>query len=157
MENIDDVQTALWTPNDGWADPTGTTNALAKGARQLGAQVIRNNRVTDMNALPDGRWEVITEQGRIVCEHVVNAAGHYAPQVGAMVGLDVPIVSVIHQYLITELLDAMKALDWEIPVTRTARRRTTAARSTASSSARTRPPARRPMASTASTGTSTST
>ena len=44
MENIDDVQTALWTPNDGWADPTGTTNALAKGARQLGAQVIRNNR-----------------------------------------------------------------------------------------------------------------
>ena len=85
MENIDDVQTALWTPNDGWADPTGTTNALAKGARQLGAQVIRNNRVTDMNALPDGRWEVITEQGRIVCEHVVNAAGHYAPQVGAMV------------------------------------------------------------------------
>ncbi len=118
MENIDDVQTALWTPNDGWADPTGTTNALAKGARQLGAQVIRNNRVTDMNALPDGRWEVITEQGRIVCEHVVNAAGHYAPQVGAMVGLDVPIVSVIHQYLITEPLDAMKALDWEIPVTR---------------------------------------
>ena len=118
MENIDDVQAALWTPNDGWADPTGTTNALAKGARQLGAQVIRNNRVTDMNALPDGRWEVITEQGRIVCEHVVNAAGHYAPQVGAMVGLDVPIVSVIHQYLITEPLDAMKALDWEIPVTR---------------------------------------
>ncbi|MEM9202528.1 MAG: FAD-dependent oxidoreductase [Actinomycetota bacterium] len=118
MENIDDVQSALWTANDGWADPTGTTNAMAKGARQLGAEVIRNNRVTDMNQLPDGRWEVISEKGRIVAEHVVNAAGHYAPQLGAMVGIDVPIVSVIHQYLITEPLDAMKALDFEIPVTR---------------------------------------
>ena len=51
--------------------------------------------VTDMNQLPDGRWEVICNNDRIVCEHVVNAAGHYAPQLGAMVGLDVPIVSVI--------------------------------------------------------------
>lgn len=118
MEGIDDVQAALYTPNDGWSDPTGSTNAMAKGARQLGAEVVRNNRVTDMNQLPDGRWEVITEQGRIVAEHVVNAAGHYAPQLGAMVGLDVPIVSVIHQYIITEPLDAMKALDFEIPVTR---------------------------------------
>ncbi len=118
MEGIDDVQTALHTPNDGWADPTGSTNAMAKGARQLGAEIIRNNRVTDMNQLPDGRWEVITEQGRIVAEHVVNAAGHYAPQLGAMVGLDVPIVSVIHQYIITEPLDAMKAMSHEIPVTR---------------------------------------
>lgn len=118
MENIDDVQSALWTPNDGWADPTGVTNAMAKGARQLGAEIIRHNRVTDMNQLPDGRWEVISEQGRIVAEHVVNAAGHYAPQLGAMVGIDVPIVSVIHQYIITEPLDAMKALDVEIPVTR---------------------------------------
>ena len=118
MEGIDDVQSALWTPNDGWSDPTGSTNAMAKGARQLGAEVIRNNRVTDMSQLPDGRWEVITEQGRIVAEHVVNAAGHYAPQLGAMVGLDVPIVSVIHQYIITEPLEAMMALDFEIPVTR---------------------------------------
>ena len=118
MEGIDDVQSALWTPNDGWSDPTGSTNAMAKGARQLGAEVIRNNRVTDMSQLPDGRWEVVTEQGRIVAEHVVNAAGHYAPQLGAMVGLDVPIVSVIHQYIITEPLEAMMALDFEIPVTR---------------------------------------
>lgn len=118
MEGIEDVQTALWTPNDGWADPTGSTNAMAKGARQLGAEVSRNNRVTDMNQLPDGRWEVLTEQGRIVCEHVVNAAGHYAPQVGAMIGLDVPIVSVIHQYIITEPLQAMIDLGFEPPVTR---------------------------------------
>ncbi len=118
FENIDDVQSAFYTPNDGWADPTGSTNAMAKGARQLGAEIVRHNRVTDMNQLADGRWEVITEQGRIVTEHVVNAAGHYAPQLGAMVGLDVPIVSVIHQYIITEPLPAMMALGFEPPVTR---------------------------------------
>ncbi|MBT5581208.1 MAG: FAD-binding oxidoreductase, partial [Acidimicrobiaceae bacterium] len=84
FENIDDVQTALYTPNDGWADPTGSTNAMAKGARQLGAKVVRNNRVIDMNQRADGMWEVITEKGTIVAEHVVNAAGHYAPQLGAM-------------------------------------------------------------------------
>ena len=118
FENIDDVQTGFYTPNDGWTDPTGCTNAMAKGARQLGAQIVRNNRVTDMRQLPDGRWEVMTEQGTIVAEHVVNAAGHYAPQLGAMVGLDVPIVSVIHQYIITEPLQAMIDLGFEPPVTR---------------------------------------
>lgn len=118
FENIDDVQTGFYTPNDGWADPTGTTNTMAKGARQLGCEVVRHNRVTDMSQMVDGRWEIITEKGKIVAEHVVNAAGCYSPQLGAMVGLDVPIVSVIHQYLITEPLDAMKDLDFEPPVTR---------------------------------------
>ena len=118
FENIDDVQTGFYTPNDGWTDPTSCTNAMARGARQLGAQIVRHNRVIDMNRLPDGRWEVITEKGRIVAEHVVNAAGHYAPQLGAMIGLDVPIVSVIHQYIITEPLQAMIDLGYEPPVTR---------------------------------------
>ncbi|MEM7140109.1 MAG: FAD-dependent oxidoreductase [Actinomycetota bacterium] len=118
FENIDDVQTGLYTPNDGWADPTGTTMTMAKGARLLGCDIERHTLVTDMNQLPDGRWEVITDKGRIVCEHVVNAAGCYSPQVGAMIGLEVPIVSVIHQYIITEPLDSMKALDFEPPVTR---------------------------------------
>ncbi len=118
FENIDDVQAGFYTPNDGWADPTSSTNAMAKGARQLGCEIIRHNRVTDMSQLADGRWEIIAEQGRIVAEHVVNAAGHYAPQLGAMVGLEVPIVSVIHQYIITEPLEAMKDLGFEPPVTR---------------------------------------
>ncbi len=118
FENIDDVQLGFYTPNDGWSDPTSSTNAMAKGARQLGVEISRNNPVTDMNQLPDGRWEIITKEGRIVSEHVVNAAGCYAPQLGAMIGLDVPIVSVIHQYIITEPLESMMALDFEPPVTR---------------------------------------
>ena len=116
--NVDDVKLGFYTPHDGWTDPSSATNSMAAGARQLGATIVRHNRVTDMNQLPDGRWEVITEKGRIVAEHVVNAAGHYGPQVGAMVGLDVPIVSVTHQYLVTETIPEVAALKTELPVVR---------------------------------------
>ena len=129
LEDLSDVQLGFYTPNDGWTDPSGCTNAMARGARQLGCEVRRHTLVSDMNRLSDGRWEIIaTPRGadgskagdsyRIVCEHVVNAAGHYAPQLGAMVGLDVPIVSVIHQYLVTEPLQAMIDLGFEPPVVR---------------------------------------
>jgi dimethylglycine dehydrogenase len=74
--------------------------------------------VLDMRQLPDWRWEILTEQGTIVAEHVVNAAGHYGPQLGAMVGLDVPIVSMTHQYIVTEPIPEMAALGFEPPVTR---------------------------------------
>ena len=124
---VDDVKLGFFTPHDGWTDPSSCTNAMARGARQLGCQIRRHTLVTGMNQLPDGRWEVIarTSQGpgagtdtRIVCEHVVNAAGHYAPQLGAMIGLDVPIVSVIHQYVVTETMSAMVELGFEPPVVR---------------------------------------
>ncbi|MXZ06735.1 MAG: FAD-dependent oxidoreductase [Acidimicrobiia bacterium] len=113
-----DVNLGLWTPGDGWTDPSAATNAMAVGARNLGAEISRKNRVTDMNQTEDGRWEVITQKGRIVAEHVVNAAGSYTPQLGAMVGLDVPIESVIHQYLVTEDIEEVAALEKEHPVVR---------------------------------------
>ncbi len=113
-----DVKMGIYTPHDGWTDPSSATNSMAAGARALGAEIVRNNRVTDMNQLPDGRWEVITEKGRIIADHVVNAAGHYAPQVGAMAGLEVPIVSMTHQYLVTEAIPEVAALDFEFPVVR---------------------------------------
>ncbi len=115
---VDDVKLGMHTPNDGWTDPSAATNAMAAGARQLGAEISRHNRVLDMNPLPDGRWEVITEKGRIVAEHVVNAAGHYGPQLGKMVGLEVPIVSMIHQYIVTEAMPEVAALDFDLPVIR---------------------------------------
>ncbi|MDE0121138.1 MAG: FAD-dependent oxidoreductase [bacterium] len=118
LVDTDGVVVGLHTPGDGWTDPTSATNSMAAGARQLGAEIVRRNRVLDMNQLPDGRWETITEQGRIVSEHVVNAAGHFGPQLGAMVGLDVPIVSVIHHYVVTEAIPEVAALDFEIPVLR---------------------------------------
>jgi dimethylglycine dehydrogenase len=100
--DVSDVKMGFHTPNDGWADPSMSSAAMVAGGRQLGAKVHKHTLVTETNQLPDGRWEVITDKGRVVCEHLVNAAGCYAPQVGAMAGIDVPIVSVIHQYLITE-------------------------------------------------------
>ncbi len=115
---VDDVKIGLHTVADGWTDPTGVTNSMAKGARQLGAEIYRHTLVTDMNQLRDGRWEVLTDKGRIVAEHVVNAAGCYGPQLGAMVGYDVLIASVIHQYVVTEAMPEMQALDREPPVVR---------------------------------------
>ncbi len=112
------VVLGLHTPHDGWTDPSSATNAMAAGARQLGAEIVRRNRVIDMNRLPDGRWETITEKGRIVSDHVVNAAGHFGPQLAAMVGLETPIVSVIHQYIVTEAIPEVTALDRELPVLR---------------------------------------
>ena len=94
MESIDDVVLGFWTPDDGWSDPTGSTNAMATGARQLGAEIARHTLVTGVSQLSDGRWRVTTDKGEVTCDHVVNAAGHYAPQVGAMSGIDVPIVSI---------------------------------------------------------------
>ena len=113
-----DVKMGFWTPSDGWTDPSAATNSMAAGARQLGAEISRHNRCLDMNQLSDGRWEVITEKGRIVADHVVNAAGSYSPQLGAMVGLDVPIESVEHQYLVTERIEEVAALEKEHPVVR---------------------------------------
>ena len=118
MGDTSDIRLGFWTPNDGWTDPSSATNAMATGARQAGAEIARHTLVTDMNLLADVRWEVITDKGRVVTDHVVNAAGHYGPQVGSMVGLDVPIVSMIHQYLITERIDDLAAADHEMPVVR---------------------------------------
>ncbi|MBT8207894.1 MAG: FAD-dependent oxidoreductase [Acidimicrobiia bacterium] len=116
--DLEGVKLGFHTPNDGWTDPSAATNAMAMGARQLGATISRHNRVLDMNQLSDKRWEVITEKGRIVAEHVVNAAGTYGPQLGAMVGLDVPIVSMIHQYIVTGPVAGIPELNVELPVVR---------------------------------------
>lgn len=122
IHDVSDIHLGFWTPGDGWSDPTSSTNAMAAGARQFGATIARHTLVTGTNQLPDGRWEILTEHdgqhGRIVADHLVNAAGHYGPQVAAMAGIDVPIVSMIHQYLVTESLPEMAALGFEPPVIR---------------------------------------
>ena len=118
MGSTDDIILGFWTPDDGWSDPTGSTNAMAVGARQLGCEIARHTLVTAVDQLPDGRWRVTTDKGEVTCDHVVNAAGHYSPQLGAMSGIDVPIVSMIHQYLITESLPEMAAQEVEMPVIR---------------------------------------
>src|SRR5467141_86029 len=99
---------ALLDPIEGHVDPYGVTHAYAKAAQIGGAQVVRHTRVTDLKARGDGSWDVITEAGNVHAEHVVNAGGLWAREVGRMVGLELPILAMQHQYLITEDLPALK-------------------------------------------------
>lgn len=109
---------ALYTPDDGHVDPAGTCFAMTKGARQMGAEVIRHCRVVDVSQAATGEWQVVTDQGTISAEHVVNAAGYHARQVGAFSGLDLPITTMQHHYVITDDVPEFAAMDHEIPVTR---------------------------------------
>ena len=130
---LDGVVGALHTPDDGHVDPSGVTQALAAGARRLGATVLRRCRATDIRRRPDGEWIVSYERaegrardgvggdadtGEIVCEHVVNAAGTYARQIGEWSDLVLPMTSMTHHYFVTEPVPELAALDEELPVIR---------------------------------------
>lgn len=98
----DDILAGLYDPFDGDIDPAQLTQALAKGARDAGAQILRNTRVTAITRLPSGEWRIDTDRGTIQAESVINAAGYRGGEVAAMVGQYLPIVTLSHQYLITE-------------------------------------------------------
>jgi dimethylglycine dehydrogenase len=116
--NLDGVLGALYTPDDGHVDPSNVTMAMATGARQKGVRIIRRCRATNITQLPTGEWLVETEQGAITCEHVVNAGGTYARQMGEWSGLQLPMTSMTHHYLVTEEVPEFKGLDTELPVVR---------------------------------------
>ena len=116
--NLDGVRAALWTPEDGHVDPAGAAFALAAGARRGGATIVRRNRVTGIRREPGGEWRIATEQGDYVCEHVVNAGGTYARQIGQWTGLDLPITCMTHHYLVTETVPEFADIDRELPVVR---------------------------------------
>jgi dimethylglycine dehydrogenase len=100
---------AVRNSEDGHLDPSGVTHAYAKAARKLGAEVERFTKVEDIVQLPGGKWRVITNRGEIVAEHVVNAGGLWAREVGRMVGLELPVLAMEHMYLITEDMPEVKA------------------------------------------------
>jgi len=116
--DVTGVKAGAYTKNDGHIDPAGGCNALAAGAKQMGAEIVRHTRVTGVNALPSGEWEVVTENGNVICEHVVNAAGCYAKKVAEWVGADVPITNMLHQYFVTEPIKEFLESDVEMPVIR---------------------------------------
>ena len=116
--NLDGVLGALHTPDDGHVDPSNVTMALAQGARQLGARIIRHCRATNITQKTNNEWQVETEQGTIICEHVVNAGGTYARQMGEWSGLQLPMTSMTHHYFITEPVPEFADLVRELPVIR---------------------------------------
>ena len=100
--NIDGLVGAIVHPEDGYIQPADLTQALAKGARDGGAEIYRRTKVIAIERTPGGEWRVKTDQGDIVCQHVVSATGNHARQTGAMVGLDIPTIPVEHHYIVTE-------------------------------------------------------
>jgi dimethylglycine dehydrogenase len=102
VTNTEGVLGALYDPLDGHLDPSGTTHAYARAARNAGAEIVLRNPVIETNPRPDGSWEVVTKDGTIIAEHVVNAGGLWAREVGALAGIYLPLHPVEHQYLVTE-------------------------------------------------------
>ena len=93
---------ALLDPNEGHLDPSGTTYAYAKAAKLGGATIEVQTKVEGLEQNPDGTWRVITDKGVIECEHVVNAGGLWAREVGRMVGIELPVLAMEHMYLVTD-------------------------------------------------------
>jgi len=105
----------MWAEREGYIDTTGTVHAYAGAAKKRGAEVIEHNRVLELQQTADG-WKVVTEKGTVTCEHVVNAAGLWAKQVGRMAGIELPVSPLNHHYLITETIPEIAALDKEMPL-----------------------------------------
>ncbi len=111
------VKAAAWLPTDGYVDPTLVTNALAESAREAGCSILQRTEVTGTVQTDEG-WSVETSAGDIECEFLVNAAGQWAPRVGRMAGIELPITALQHQYVVTEQLEEVRALETELPVMR---------------------------------------
>ena len=115
--DITGVLGGLWCDREGYVDTTGTVHAYAGAAKKRGATVIEHTKVESLNQRPDRSWDVVTDKGVIHAEHVVNAGGLWAKQVGRMVGLDLPLSPLEHHYLLTDTIPEVAALDFELPMT----------------------------------------
>ena len=112
--DVSDLKGGMFMADEGHIDPYRITHGYAKAAKQQGAKVYRHTRVEALNPQMNGSWEVITDKGVIKAEHVVNAAGLWAREVGEMVGLQLPLHPFEHHYLITEGLPSLINREKEI-------------------------------------------
>ncbi len=113
---LDDTQFvgALHRIDGGHVDPNGVTHAYAIAARKAGAEVHRFTQVTALKQRADGTWDVITDKGSVHAEHVVNAAGLWAREVGRMAGIELPVLAMEHMYVVTEEIPEIVAHGREI-------------------------------------------
>jgi len=106
----------MWADREGYIDTTGTVHAYAGAAKKNGAEVIEQNRVLELNQTLEG-WDVVTEKGTVSCEHVVNAGGLWAKQIGRMAGVELPVSPLKHHYLVSDTIPTLEELDFEVPMT----------------------------------------
>jgi 4-methylaminobutanoate oxidase (formaldehyde-forming) len=109
LMSLDGVLGAAWLPTDGYLDPSGLTYAMLGAARDLGVTLAAGTRVTDLEAEGGRIRTVVTDRGSVEAESVVLACGMYTPQVAALAGVDVPIVPMAHQYVITKAIEGVTA------------------------------------------------
>lgn len=114
--STDGILGGMWADREGYVDTTGTVHAYAGAAKKHGAEIVENTRVLALNQTPNG-WEVVTENGTIQTEHVINAAGLWAKQVGRMAGIELPVSPLNHHYLISDTIPELETLDFEVPMT----------------------------------------
>ncbi len=117
LVDTEGLQGGMWDPEDGHVDPSGVPHALAKSARDNGAEIYRNSEVLATRQV-EGGWEIETSNGTLFAEKIVNAAGLWAREVGEMAGIKLPLLPMEHQYLVTESIDDIKGLGYEMPLTR---------------------------------------
>ena len=115
VTNIDGIIGGLYDPLDGHLDPSGTTHAYARAAKTGGATIETHTKVVETNQRPDGTWDVVTDQGTIHAEHVVNAGGLWAREVAQMAGVYLPLLPMEHQYIVTDDLPEIYQRDTEHP------------------------------------------
>ena len=113
-----DLKGALWDPLDGDIDPSQITQAMARAARALGARIRRNECVTALEQRPNGEWTVTTDKATVECEIVLNAAGYRAGEVMALIGRHLPIMTMAHQYLVTEEIKELAERPAPLPLLR---------------------------------------
>ena len=115
LVDVSDLHGGIWDQYEGYLDPHGTTMAYAKAAEKRGAQIVLRNRVVELHPRAEGAWDVVTEKGTIVAEHVINAGGLWARKVGLMAGVNLPVSPMQHHYLVTEPIPDLVQSDEIIP------------------------------------------
>ncbi len=115
LTDFSGIRCVMLEPDGGNVDPSGVTHAYAQGARQRGAKIHRFTPVIETNARPDGSWDVVTDKGTIHAEIVVNAAGLWGREVAKLAGFELPLMTMEHQYFVTETIDEIKALGRRLP------------------------------------------
>lgn len=106
----------MWADREGYLDTTGTVHAYAVAAKKRGASYFEHTKVEGLEQTLEG-WKVTTDTGTITCEHVVNAAGLWAKQVGRMAGIELPVSPLKHHYLVSDTIPQLEELDFEVPMT----------------------------------------
>ncbi len=114
--STDGVIGGMWADREGYLDTTGTVHAYAAVAKKHGAEYHEHTKVEALEQTRDG-WRVITDKGVVTCEHVVNAAGLWAKQVGRMAGIELPVAPLKHHYLVSDSIPKLDEIDFEVPMT----------------------------------------